>query len=77
MKESELAKIKDYLLKNYKVNVEENKYWLGRLEDYVEDGIDTHTDYEKAVETLTVKGMEEFISQIVNANRFKLLMMPE
>lgn len=77
VKESELAKIKEYLLKNYKVNVEENKYWLGRLEDYVEDGIDTHTDYEKAVETLTVKGMEEFISQIVNANRFKLLMMPE
>ena len=77
VKESELSKIKEYMLKSHKENVEENKYWLGRLEDYVEDGIDTHTDYEKAVEALTVKGMEKFISQIVNANRFKLLMMPE
>ena len=76
--DAELAKMKEYMLKKYQENKVENSYWVQILKDAVVEGIDTYSDYERVINSLTTDEMEKFVSGIVkNGSRFELLMLPE
>ena len=75
--ETELQKMKEYMLKKYEENIVDNSYWLSALERYVVDGIDEYTDYKEMINSLTVEDMQNYIHDIVTeGNRFELLMLP-
>lgn len=56
--DTELKKMKEYMLKRYDEQVRENGYWLGVMEDAAMNGIDSYSDYKKIINSLTAEQME-------------------
>ncbi|MDE6573696.1 MAG: insulinase family protein [Muribaculaceae bacterium] len=56
----ELGGIKEYLARNYVEASRDNAYWLRILKAWLRDGVDIHTDYGKAVESLTPESVAGF-----------------
>lgn len=76
--DSELNKMKEYMLKRADEQVHENKYWNRVLMTYAMDGIDLNTEFKNVVSSLTVKEMQEFIASLLKqGNRCEVLMLPE
>lgn len=59
-KADDLNKVKEYMLKTYQQNQKENGYWLGVLNEYYWNGIDTNTDFESIVNGITATDLKEF-----------------
>ena len=75
--ESMLAKVKEVLLKDYAANVKNNGYWRGIYEDYLDYGIDMHTDYEKLVKAQTPQTICAFMREFLKPNnRAEIIMLP-
>ena len=76
--DSELAKVREYMMKNIADNREDNGYWLVALRAFEKFGMDLDSDYEKAVASLTPENMQAFLKQyVLPADRLILTMMPE
>ena len=54
-----MQKIKEYMLKKYKDAQKENGYWLNNLDEYFYTGIDNTKDYEKLVNSITAKEVQD------------------
>ncbi|MCM1292264.1 MAG: insulinase family protein [Bacteroides sp.] len=75
--DDELLKIKQYMIKSYDQNKNDNSYWLTVLHVYDKFGRDMHNGYTDIVESLTPADIAEFArNYIVNANRIQLEMSP-
>lgn len=59
-KEEDLGKVKEYMLKSYQQNQKENGYWMGVLNEYYWNQIDTNSDYEELVNQITGNDLKEF-----------------
>ncbi len=59
-KPEDLAKVKEYMLKTHKENVKENTYWLQALNTYYWDKMDVHNDFEKVLNSITIKDLKSF-----------------
>lgn len=78
VKDEELAKMQEFMLKKFEENIVENGYWMNTLVNYVTEGIDGYTNYKAFVSGLTEKQIESFVGKIIKANnRFELLLLPE
>ena len=76
--DTELKKMKEYMLKRYDEQVRENGYWLGVMEDAAMNGIDSYSDYKKIINSLTAEQMEKFVGQLLKqGNRCEVIMLPE
>jgi zinc protease len=78
--QSYLDKVKRQWIEQYKTNVKENNTWLTRLLDYKFQGGDPKRfiDYEKYVNGLTVKDVQEAAKLVLNGNnQFIAVLMPE
>ena len=76
--DSELAKVREYMMKNIADNREDNGYWLVALRAFEKFGMDLDSGYEKAVASLTPENMQAFLKQyVLPADRLILTMMPE
>jgi len=72
-----LTKVKEYMLKNHGDQLKQNNYWLGRINDWRQWGVDFHTDYEKIVNAQTPESISAFVKQLVSAgNHAEVIMMP-
>lgn len=75
--DEELLKIKQYMLKSYRQNQEDNSYWLTVLHVYDKFGRDMHNGYEAIVESLTPADVATFVKDVVvPANRVQMSMSP-
>lgn len=75
--DEELLKIKQYMLKSYRQNQEDNSYWLTVLHVYDKFGRDMHNGYEAIVESLTPADVATFVKEVVlPANRVQMSMSP-
>ena len=78
IKDSELVKMKEYMLKRFDENVHENRYWRNILLDYATDNLDFYTGYKDVVKNLTVSEMQKFVQSLLKqGNRCEVLMLPE
>lgn len=78
--QSYLDKVKKQWIEEYKTNVKENNTWLSKLLDYKLQGGDPKrfVDYEKLVEKLTVKDIQEAAKIVLDGkNQFIAVLMPE
>lgn len=72
-----LLKIKQYMLKSYSQNMENNSYWLTVLHMYDKFGRDMHNGYTELVENLTPADVAAFAKEIIiPANRVQMSMSP-
>ena len=73
-----LAKVKEYMLKHVDDQAKTNNYWIrkiGQLRDY---GVDAHTDYKAVVQAQTLETIAAFMKEFLKpGNRAEVVMMPE
>ncbi len=65
-----LDKVKQQWKEQYKINKKENSYWLSQLQDFRFPGSDPKyfIDYEKYVNALTVKSIQDAAKLLLNGN---------
>jgi len=63
--EEQIQKVKEYMLKQYNDNQKENGYWLTNLLKYFNTGIDQNSGYDKLVESITAKEIQQFAADIL------------
>ena len=59
-KAEDLTKVKEYMLKTYQQNQKENGYWMGVLNEFYWNDLDSNTDYEKTVNSITADDLKNF-----------------
>lgn len=73
-----LAKVKEYMLKNYDNSLKTNGYWGGIISMYRKYGIDAHTHYRELIKNQTEQGLCDFMKQILKSgNRISVVMLPQ
>ena len=65
-KPEHLAKVKEFMLKQYSEQIKENGYWLNRLLDYYFNKVDMNTNYEKLVNEITGKDVKKFTKALLD-----------
>ena len=74
----QLAKTKEYMLKQFDVDAKKNGYWINTITNYKDFGVDFHTNYKKTVESLTVDNVRDFLNKFIKAgNHVEVIMSPE
>ena len=61
-----LAKVKEYMLKQYTESIKENGYWLNQLLEYYFSNIDMNTNYEKLVNETTAEDVKNFTKALLD-----------
>ena len=69
-RDSDLAKVKEYLQKKYTEEQKENYYWRGTIQTYVEDKIDRTTDYEKLLASITTDDVKNCVKKMLKQGNF-------
>jgi zinc protease len=76
-KESDLQKVKENMLKNYKENQRENHWWLNLMVSLYRDGETIFDDYEKSIESITSESVRTTLKEIMDArNEISVSMIP-
>ena len=74
----QLAKTKEYMLKQFDVDAKKNGYWINTITNYKDFGVDFHTNYKKTVESLTVENVRDFLNKFMKSgNHVEVIMLPE
>ena len=75
----QLAKVKEYMLKQIDVDAKKNSYWVSTIATYKGYGVDVYTDYKKTVEALTVESVRDFLNNVIlkSGNHTEVIMTPE
>jgi zinc protease len=74
--ETDLNKVKEYMLKKHKEDIKENSYWEGIITEYMHTGLDRYTDYETIVNNMTVESIQKFATKLFNqGNRIEVDMI--
>ena len=75
----QLAKVKEYMLKQIDVDAKKNSYWVSTIATFKDYGLDVYTDYKKTVEALTVESVRDFLNNVVlkSGNHIEVIMTPE
>ena len=73
-----ISKVKEYLLKTYTENERKNGTWLSYIEEQDRDQLDTYTNYQPTVQTVTSDDIAALAKQILEAkNCITVIMLPE
>lgn len=73
--ETDLAKVKEFMLKKYKEDAKENTYWVNAINDYLLYGADMSTGYENIVNSITAKDVQDFAKMLIDQNnRIEVIM---
>jgi len=72
-----LAKVKEYMLKNIDDQAKTNNFWIRKIGQWRDYGVDTYTDYKKVVEAQTPETISTFVQELLKAgNHAQVVMMP-
>ncbi len=73
-----LTKVKEYMLKAIDDEAKTNNYWIRQINRFREWGVDTHTDYKKAVEAQTPETIMTFMKELLKSgDKAEVIMLPE
>ena len=70
-----LAKGKEYYLKNYKDNLRKNAYWTQVLSNYLDTNVDELTDFETVLQSITAEDVRMAVKTIVDAQNHTEVIM--
>ena len=74
----DLQKVKEAMLKEFEVDLENNGWWIDALYEYYHRGTNLVADYKAAVEAVTAETVQATLRKIVESgNMFEVVMMPE
>lgn len=70
-----IAKGKEYFLKNHIENLRENSYWANALETYLDTKVDITRDFEQTLQRITVNDARLAIEQLMKQNNHTEVIM--
>lgn len=77
-KPEDLSKVKLNMLKQYKEDVEDNGFWSAALTRYYKDKLNYISDFEKAVNAMSIESISATAKELVKQNnRMEVLLQPE
>ena len=75
---TDLNKTKENMLKKQAEQLQENDFWLDRLDEYYSRGIDRLTCHEALLNAMTPQKIKTFVDNLLSqGNRIELVMLPE
>ena len=75
-----LNKVKQQWIQQHKINIKDNNYWLGKLQNIIFPGSDAKyfLNYEKYINSLTVKSIQDAANLLLNgSNVITAILRPE
>lgn len=73
--EDYLAKIKELETKKYTENLRNNSFYSNMLQEYLESGVDFCTDFQKTLDSITVKDVQNSMKKLLKQKNFVTLVM--
>ena len=72
-----LNKVKEYMLKNVDDQAKTNNYWIRKIGQWRDYGVDAHTDFKAVVQAQTPESIVSFVQEFLKpGNRAEVIMMP-
>lgn len=62
--ETNLNKVKEFMLKKHTEDLKENGYWMGSIDEYLFTGMNPVKDYEQIVNSITAKDIQKFADDL-------------
>ena len=62
--ETNLNKVKEFMLKKHAEDLKENGYWMGSIDEYLFTGMNPVKDYEQTVNSITAKDIQKFADDL-------------
>ena len=62
--EEDIKKVKEYMLKTHQENQKENSYWLNTIFDYYWENLDSDTEFEKTLQSITNNDLKKFAKKL-------------
>ena len=62
--ETNLNKVKEFMLKKHTEDLKENGYWMGSIDEYLFTGMNPIKDYEQIVNSITTKDIQKFADDL-------------
>lgn len=62
--ETNLNKVKEYMLKSHAENLKENSYWMGGIVGYVVNGVVPVNEYEAMINSISAKDIRNFANEL-------------
>lgn len=76
--EENVNKVKEFTLKNHQEQLIDNNYWASLISSLIVTGIDSHTDFDKVVSSVTPAMVRDFAKKIFSQNNIvEISMSPE
>ena len=76
--QEDMDKTREFLLKDYKKNIEQNGWWSRTLKAYYENGVNMVADYEAAVNGVTSDDVKALAKRLLDEKSMvKVIMRPE
>lgn len=73
--ETNMAKVKEYMVKKYKENLRNNGYFSRTMKEYLLNGVDNCTDYEKVLNSISINDVRAAIADLLKqGNKVKVVM---
>jgi zinc protease len=74
----DMDKTREFLLKDYKKNIEQNGWWSRTMQQYYDFGVDYVNDYEDAVNNITSADVQALAKRMLDEkSMIKVVMRPE
>ena len=74
----DMDKTREFLLKDYKKNIEQNGWWSRTMQSYYDFGVDYVNDYEDAVNNITSADVQALAKRMLDEkSMIKVVMRPE
>ncbi len=75
-RQSDLDKVRDYMLKKFAENQKENNYWSGLMYNYTLTGFDANENYEKTLNSITTNDLKKFAKKLIKqGNKIEISMV--
>ena len=76
--QEDMDKTREFLLKDYKKNIEQNGWWSRTLKAYYENGVNMVADYEAAVNAVSSDDVKALAKRLLEEKSMvKVIMRPE
>lgn len=73
--DTELSKVKEFMVKTYTENRERNSPWLSAMTGYITTGVDKFTENIATVNAITPDDVKDFMKRLNGQNNYRIVIL--
>ena len=75
-REQDLKKVKEFMIKKHSEDLENNHYWMGRIQGFLRDGIDRNAPYNSIIEGASIETIRDFARKVISGYHKEVVQLP-